>query len=153
MWIRSIVWCGLPGSIRPCGKTLFNPISFCHNRPENLDMIQLEIKIAFLYGDLQEEIYMTQPEGYFITGKEDYVCRLLKPIYGLKQGSRCWYTKFNEAFLLLRFTRCLHDPCLYSRSTVKGEYTIMVIYVDDGLVSSNIPGVLTKIIEFLKTHF
>ena len=53
---------------------------------KNLDMIQLEIKIAFLYGDLQEEIYMTQPEGYFITGKEDYVCRLLKPIYGLKQA-------------------------------------------------------------------
>ena len=56
---------------------------------KNLRMIQLDIKTAFLYGDLQEEIYMTKPEGYIITGKEDHVCRLLKPIYGLKQASRC----------------------------------------------------------------
>lgn len=99
---------------------------------KNLDMIQLDIKTAFLYGDLQEEIYMKQLEGYVITGKEDYVCRLLKPIYDLKQASRCKYSKFNEAILLLGFTRCLHDPCVYYRFTAKEEYTIMVIYVDDG---------------------
>jgi hypothetical protein len=70
-----------------------------------------------------------------------------------KASQRCWYSKFNEAILLLGFSRCLHDPCVYYRFTAKGEYTIMVIYVDDGLVSSNIPGVLTEKIEFLKTHF
>jgi hypothetical protein len=70
-----------------------------------------------------------------------------------KASQRCWYSKFNEAILLLGFSRCLHDPCVYYRFTAKGEYTIMVIYVDDGLVSSNIPGVLTETIEFLKTHF
>ena len=55
---------------------------------KNLDMIQFDIKTAFLYGDLQEQIYMIQHEGYIIISKEDHVCRLLKPIYGLKQVSR-----------------------------------------------------------------
>ena len=105
------------------------------------------------FADSGASRHMTKSEGYIITGKEDHVCRLLKPIYGLKQASRCWYSKFNEAILLLGFSRCLHDPCVYYRFTAKGEYTIMVIYVDDGLVSSNIPGVLTETIEFLKTHF
>jgi hypothetical protein len=95
---------------------------------------------------------MIQHEGYIIISKEDHACRLLKPIYGLKQVSRYWYSTFNEAILLLGFSRCL-QPCVYYQITAKGEYTIMVIYVDGGLVSSSIKGVLTEITEFLSTHF
>ena len=120
---------------------------------KNLDMLQLDIKTAFLYGELNEELYLVQPEGYVVAGKEGWVARLLKPLYGLKQAALCWYHKFNQAILLLGFVRCLHDTCVYYRFTASGEYTIMVIYVDDGLVCSNIPGVLTEVVEFLKQHF
>ena len=120
---------------------------------KDLEMIQLDIKTAFLYGELEEELYLQQPEGYVIPGKENWVCRLLKPLYGLKQASRCWYSKFDDAILQLNFKRCLYDPCVYYRTSPGGEYTILVIYVDDGLVCSNMPGVLTDIVEFLRTHF
>ena len=51
---------------------------------KNLEMISLDVKTAFLYGDLDEEIYMHQPEGFILPGREGEVCRLIKSIYGLK---------------------------------------------------------------------
>ena len=54
----------------------------------NLEIKQLNVKIVFLHGDLEEEIYMEQPEGFTIKGKEHLVCRLKKNLYGLKQTPR-----------------------------------------------------------------
>ena len=51
----------------------------------NLEVEQMDVKTAFLYGDLEEEIYMEQPERFLVKGKEDYVCKLKKSLYGLKQ--------------------------------------------------------------------
>ncbi|CAL2257771.1 unnamed protein product [Prunus armeniaca] len=62
----------------------------------NLYLHQMDVKTAFLNGDLYEEIYMQQPEGFIQEGREDQVCKLRKSIYGLKQASRQWYLKFNE---------------------------------------------------------
>ena len=55
----------------------------------DLEMIQLDVKTAFLYGKLIENIYMRQPEGYVLPGREEEVCKLKKPLYGLKQASNC----------------------------------------------------------------
>ena len=54
------------------------------------------MKTAFLYGDLEEEIYMKQSEGFAEEGKEELVCRLTKSLYGLKQAPRQWYKKFDR---------------------------------------------------------
>lgn len=75
-------------------------------------MIQLDIKTAFLYGELQEEIYMEQPEGFVIPGKEEQVCRLQKSIYGLKQASRAWNRKFHAFILQFGLTQSLADSCV-----------------------------------------
>ena len=67
----------------------------------DLELHQLDIKIAFLIGDLKEEIYMDQLDGFQIKGQEGKVCRLKKSLYGLKQSSRQWYLKFHEAIWIL----------------------------------------------------
>ena len=120
---------------------------------KDLDLMQIDIKTAFLNGDLTEEIFMEQPEGFVVAGKEDWLCRLVKRIYGLKQAARCWFIKFNQAIITLGFVQCLHDQCVYYRFTKNGEYTIIIIYVDDGLICSNVSGVFIEIVNHLKKQF
>ena len=118
----------------------------------DLEMIQLDIKTAFLYGALNEEIYMEQPEGFIQPGKETEVCRLVKSIYGLKQAPRAWNTKFNDFLLKFGLVRSTADPCVYYRRQEE-EMTIVAIFVDDGLVCSNKKEHLTNILEHLSTTF
>lgn len=123
---------------------------------KNLEMIQLDVKTAFLYGTLDEEIYMKQPEGFVIPGKEE-VYRLVKSIYGLKQASRVWNIKFNEFIIKFGLIRSQADPCIYYRHLRPGEadeeLTIFILYVDDGLILSNIKSILTDMVKFLGKEF
>ena len=119
----------------------------------NLEMLQLDIKTAFLYGKLEETIFMRQPEGYVIPGREEEVCYLNKPIYGLKQSSNCWNKEFDGDITKFGFKRSQHDRCVYLRIRPDGEYTIVIIYVDDGLACSNRPKVFEAILEHLRKKF
>ena len=62
----------------------------------NLELIQMDVKIAFLHRDLEEKIYMNQPDEFKVAGKEKMVCRLEKSLYGLKQSLRQWYKRFDK---------------------------------------------------------
>ena len=62
----------------------------------DLELHQMDVKTTFLNGDLSEEVYMSQPEGFEANGKDNMVCRLKRSIYGLKQASRQWYLKFDK---------------------------------------------------------
>jgi hypothetical protein len=123
----------------------------------DLEMVQLDVKTAFLYGTLDEEIYMKQPEGFIVPGREGEVCRLIKSLYGLKQASRVWNIKFNEFLILFGLTRSIADPCVYYRHLRKGEadeeITIFILYVDDGLILSSTKAVLNEMMEFLGKEF
>ena len=78
----------------------------------DLELFQMDVKTAFLHGDLDEELYMKQPRGYVIPGKEKQVCKLKRSLYGLKQAPRQWYKKFDAFMLKHAFKRSHADHCL-----------------------------------------
>nr|KYP53314.1 Retrovirus-related Pol polyprotein from transposon TNT 1-94 [Cajanus cajan] len=73
----------------------------------------MDVKTAFLYGKLDEEILMQQPEGFVEKGKEDHVCKLNKSLYGLKQSPRKWNRRFDEFMTKINFNRSQYDNCVY----------------------------------------
>ncbi|UYV81386.1 hypothetical protein LAZ67_20001014 [Cordylochernes scorpioides] len=99
---------------------------------EDLKLVQFDIKTAFLYGDLQDQIYIKQPEGF--NNGTDLVWKLKKSLYGLKQSPRCW----NQKIVNFMKERCLKestaDPCLFFRKT-NDHLLIIAIYVDDGIIA------------------
>jgi hypothetical protein len=77
----------------------------------DFELEQLDVKTTFFHGDL-EEIYMDQPEGFIMPGKEKFVCKLKKSLYGLKQSPRQWYKKFDSFMIANGFKRSLYDRCV-----------------------------------------
>ena len=100
----------------------------------NLEIEQLDVKTAFLHGDLEEEIYMEQPEGFKESGKENLVCRLKKSLYGLKQAPRQWYKKFDSFMTDHGYHRTTSDHCVYVKNFSDGDFVILLLYVDDMLI-------------------
>eukprot|EP00253_Pinus_taeda_P021981 PITA_21981 len=90
---------------------------------------QMDVKSAFLHGDLHEEIYMERPIG-FIQTDSSLVCRLKKSLYGLKQAPRVWYAKMDNFLLESGFSRCHSDNTVYTKK-VGNSLIILVLYVDD----------------------
>jgi len=103
---------------------------------ENLHLEQLDVKIAFLHGELEEDIYMTQPEGFEVSGKANLVCKLHKSLYGLKQALRQWYKKFNEFMSNSGFNRCDMDHCCYVKKYTNSN-VILAMYVDDMMIAGS----------------
>lgn len=113
---------------------------------------QMDVKTAFLNGQLEEEIYMRQPHG-FEEGKK--VCRLNKSIYGLKQASRVWNDRFNQFVTRIGFRACENDSCLYFRNKTKNK-VFLLLYVDDIIIMSTdlseinvVKGLLNKEFEMV----
>ena len=79
----------------------------------DLELHQMDVKTAFLNGELDEEIHMQQPVGFITKDQERKVCKLLKSIYGLKQSSRQWYLNFHRAITSYGFTMIDEDHCVY----------------------------------------
>ncbi|CAI7778239.1 unnamed protein product, partial [Closterium sp. NIES-53] len=94
---------------------------------------QMDVKTAFLYGVVDEEIYMKQPEGY--DDGSGRVCRLNKAIYGLKQAPRCWYARLVEALEALGFKVSGCDESLFMTEGEE-EKVFLLVYVDDILLFS-----------------
>jgi len=101
---------------------------------EDLELEHLDVKTAFLHGELEEVIYMQQPPGY--EQGSGLVCRLHKSIYGLKQAPRAWHTKLKEKLTESGFTVSSADPGLYILSPPDGPSLYLAVYVDDILQAS-----------------
>ena len=94
----------------------------------------MDITTAFLNGDLEETIYMKQPEGFIAEGQEHLVCRLKKSLYGLKQSPRCWNRALDTQLKTMGSKQSASDPCIYTSTT--DDPFILAVYVDDILLAA-----------------
>ncbi|KAK4406515.1 Retrovirus-related Pol polyprotein from transposon RE1 [Sesamum angolense] len=119
----------------------------------NWPMYQIDIKNAFLYGDLNETVYMEQPPGFVAQGeKQRMVCKLKKAIYGLKQSPRAWFDKFSRIIGEFGFSRCQADHSVFVQTTKTGM-VVLAVYVDDILITgSDIDGI-EEAKTYLQKHF
>lgn len=126
-----------------------------HVTRENLELVQFDVCAAFLYGELEEEVFMKIPEGVNIE-EEDHsarlVCQLNKSLYGLKQAPRCWNKKFNDFLMKFNMVQSEADQCIYI-GEIEKETVYLAMFVDDGLAACKSSRVLDKIIEYLKGTF
>lgn len=120
---------------------------------QNLELEQLDVKTAFLHGELEEEIYMTQPDGFQVPGKEDYVCKLKKSLYGLKQSPKQWYKRFDSFMIEIGYNRSPYDCCVYHSKLKNGSYIYLVLYVDDMLIAAKDKSDIQKLKGLLSAEF
>jgi hypothetical protein len=92
---------------------------------------QLDVKSAFLYGVLEEEVYVEQPEGFISQGEENKVYRLKKALYGLKQAPRAWNARIDHYLQQNGFIKCLYEHSVYMKTDDKGDFLILCLYMDD----------------------
>jgi Reverse transcriptase (RNA-dependent DNA polymerase) len=97
---------------------------------------QFDVKNAFLHGDLKEEIYMDLPPGYQCSGTKRKVCKLEKSLYGLKQSPRAWFGRFCSAMKGYKYEQSNSDHTLFFKRN-QGKLTILIIYVDDMIITGN----------------
>uniref|UniRef100_A0A2N9ERL8 Integrase catalytic domain-containing protein n=1 Tax=Fagus sylvatica TaxID=28930 RepID=A0A2N9ERL8_FAGSY len=129
-----------------------NSIRIIISLAANLDwpLHQLDVKNAFLHGDLTETIYMTQPPGF--ESKGECVCHLKKSIYGLKQSPRAWFDKFSKAVVSHGMTRSQADHSVFFKKTRTG-IVILVVYVDDIVITGSDKEGIQILINHLSSSF
>ncbi|KAK6143484.1 hypothetical protein DH2020_023832 [Rehmannia glutinosa] len=120
------------------------------------ELKQLDVKTAFLHGDLEEQIFMKQPEGFEDKSKPNHVCLLKKSLYGLKQSPRQRNKKFDQCMLDLKFCRSKFDHCMYFKLDVfeKGQDCLLVqIYVDDIIFGATNDSLCKKFSKLMQVEF
>jgi hypothetical protein len=113
---------------------------------------QMDVKNAFLHGDLQEEVYMEQPPGYVDQTRPNLVCRLKKVLYGLKQTPRAWSDKIGQYLVKSGFQTSNADFSLYVKKTDHG-IVVIVIYVDDLIITRDNDADIFDLKKLLKQKF
>lgn len=115
-------------------------------------LFQLDVKSAFLNGPLEEEVYVTQPPGFEIKGREDKVYRLKKALYGLKQAPRAWNKRIDSFLVQQGFNKCSVEYGVYVR--MKGVKMLLIcLYVDDLLVTGSNHAEIEEFKERMKSEF
>jgi len=121
---------------------------------EDWEIHQMDIKSAFLHGELEEEIYMEQPIGFVTAGKEHLVCRLQKALYGLKQASRAWNLQFHGVLTELSFTQTYSDAGVYVYHLREGDDSLFaILYVDDITILGNSISRINSLKESLASRY
>jgi Reverse transcriptase (RNA-dependent DNA polymerase) len=102
------------------------------------DLFQLDVKNAFLHGNLKEEVYMKIPPGFENEQFKGKVCRLKRSLYGLKQSPRAWFDRFSMVMKKLGYQQSNADHIMFIRRKEE-KICILVVYVDDIVLTDNDP--------------
>ena len=94
---------------------------------QDLEIEQLNVKTTFFHGNLEEKIYMQQPKGFEVKGKEDVVCKVKKSLYGLKQAPQQWYKKFDSFMVGHGYQRTVADYCVYFKQFPSEKFIILLL--------------------------
>lgn len=113
---------------------------------------QMDVKTAFLNGNIEEELYMVQPEGFIDLKDAGKVCKLQWSIYGLKQASRSWNLQFDEVIKAFGFVQNVEEFCVYKKLS-GSSVAFLVLYVDDILLIGNDVKFLESVKEYLNGQF
>nr|GEV65655.1 retrovirus-related Pol polyprotein from transposon TNT 1-94 [Tanacetum cinerariifolium] len=125
-------------SFAPVARIKASRIFITNAASKNITIYQMDVKTAFLNGELKEEVYVDQPKGFVDPDHPAYVYRLKKALYGLKQAPRAWYDTLSRFLLDNKFSKGVVDPTLFTRKT--GKHILLVqIYVDDIIFASTDP--------------
>jgi len=111
---------------------------------ENMYMTGLDVKTAFLYGKLKEEIYMKQPEGFVVKSQPNKVMHLKRARYRLKQASLAWWQELEEFMLTIGFKRASSDAGVFVYRHKDGKIVIALVYVDDGIFLGHDPKLVDR---------
>ncbi|RVW75728.1 Retrovirus-related Pol polyprotein from transposon RE1 [Vitis vinifera] len=114
------------------------------------DLFQMDVKNAFLNGDLSEEVYMQPPLGLSVESNK--VCHLRRALYGLKQAPRAWFAKFSSTIFRLGYTTSPYDSALFLRRTDKGTI-LLLLYVDDMIITGDDLSGIQELKDFLSQQF
>ena len=103
----------------------------------NWTIYQLDVKSAFLHGELSEEVFVEQPKGYEQKDNLHKVYKLKKALYGLKQAPRAWFSRIEAHFVNEGFERCHSEHTLFVKTSKGGKILILSLYVDDPIFTRN----------------
>jgi hypothetical protein len=121
----------------------------CHN---NFKVYQMDVKSTFLNGDLEEEVYMEQPEGFSLKNNPNYVCKMKTDLYGLKHAPRSWYYRLDKFLQDKGFKKGTVDSNLYIK-TESDDLLVVLIYVDDIIFCCNNDSFVQWFSKSMKTEF
>lgn len=133
----------------PVAKLVTLKILLAVANQKDMHIHQMDVKSAFLNGELKEEIYMELPEGFKQGNK---VCKLNKALYGLKQASRAWNEKFNDFMMRIKFEKCVSDQCLYVKKQ-NDKLIYVLLYVDDILIFCEDIGIINTVKKLFSKEF
>lgn len=121
---------------------------------KDLELSQFDVQTAFLYGTLDEEIFMELPDGLSVNEvtRENKVCLLEKSLYGLKQSPRCWNREFSSFLRKFKFKETSADKCIFV-GRVGESVVYLALFVDDGLVAAENKGAIDVVVKHLKEAF
>ncbi|GKE24203.1 retrovirus-related pol polyprotein from transposon TNT 1-94 [Tanacetum coccineum] len=119
---------------------------------KNMTIFQMDVKTAFLNGELKEEVYVSQPEGFVDQDNPSHVYKLKKALYGLKQAPRAWYDMLSSFLLLQHFSKGVFDPTLFTQKA-GNDLLLVQIYVDDIIFASTNTTMCNEFANLMTTKF
>lgn len=120
---------------------------------KNWTIYQLDVKSAFLHGELHETVYVDQPQGFTKEGSEGMVYKLRKALYGLRQAPRAWFSKIESYFIREGFKKCDMEHTLFVKTGEQGHILIVSLYVDDLIFTGNCESLILEFKESMKKNF